>query len=786
MSSAAPFTPQEAALEQRASDLVRQNAAALAEEYTRRFGNEIGTDNAREIVSPEYAASNEARTQWSRATQKPAAALSDCLFEQALQHPDPEKPRVVVMTAGGTGAGKTTALRANPDLSDAQAIYDSNLSSKKSSVARIEAAKAAGNQVEILFVHRDPVEALTGGVLPRAMDEGRIVDLEAHARMYRDAAENFGYLVRRYSRDPEVRFRAFDNTRGPARGRLVPVEETARIRYSTSELRPKLRAALEKEYSDGRISKPVYRATLGPSPAEAPGGVSRDRGSGGPPTGGTGTSAASILGDSGRINAGEPESQRLEGHGAPQSEPGSLAAPSPPRTPNPVKVFLNDETGASNLRLPRSFRAQLTALYLAFFSLLFLLFSAFLYGELARSLTVRLEDTLASEADTAAVLFPDEFEEMKGDAVAAAREVIGELKVRGDFVTIRDGSRVLAASPQTAPRPSDPSATRTVQAGGRNYQIAVSAPLDSIHAQLAVVRRAIFIALPLILALAGLGGYALATRSLRPLGAMAEQARRITGSTLQTRIDIPDAAEELAVLVTSFNELLSRLDQSFDTMRRFVADASHELRTPISVIRGEADVALSQERNPAEYRESLAVVLDESRRLSCLVDDLLNLARADAGHVALLTHDFYLNELLAECCRSVQGLAHARGLQLDCRAGSDLQFTGDEQLLRRLIVNLLDNAIRYTPSGGTVTALLEAGDATVQLRIADTGTGIAPTDAARIFERFYRAGEARNRQDGGFGLGLAIVQWIAEAHRGTVECTSELGQGSVFTVTLPR
>jgi heavy metal sensor kinase len=781
-----PFTPEEAALEQRAGDRVLRNAPALAEEYGRKFGNEIGTDNAREIVSPEYAASQEARTRWSRATQKAAGALSDYLFDDALRNPDPEKPRVVLMTAGGTGAGKTTALRADPELGDAQFIYDSNLSSKKSSVARIEAAKAAGNRVKVLFVHRDPVEALTGGVLPRAMNEGRIVDLEGHARMYRDSAENFGYLVRKYSGDPEVRFTAFDNTRGFARGRTMPLEETARIRYSTSELRPKLRAALENEYSNGRISEPVYRATLGSSSPEASGGVSRNPGPGGPQTGSTGPSVPNLLGNSGRVAAGEPESERLEGDGSPQSGPGSLDPQSQPKAPNPIKQFLDDESGTSNLRLLRSFRAQLTALYLAFFSLLFLLFSIFLYGELSRSLTARLEDTLASEAETAAVLFPDELEEMKGDASAAAREVIGELKVHGDFVTIREGSRVLAASPQSAPLPRDPIATRTVQAGGRTYQIAVSAPLDAIRAELAVVRRAIFIALPLILALAGLGGYGLATRCLRPLGGMAEQARRITGSNLETRIEIPNAAEELAVLVTSFNELLSRLDQSFDTMRRFVADASHELRTPISVIRGEADVALSQERSPAEYRESLAIVLDESRRLSRLVDDLLNLARADAGHVQIQTHDFYLNELLAECCRSVQGLANTRGLALECLPGNDLQFTGDEQLLRRLTINLLDNAIRYTPSGGKVTAALEAGAASVQLRVSDTGIGIAPADRARIFERFYRAGEARSRQDGGFGLGLAIVRWIAESHRGTVDCASDLGRGSTFTVSLPR
>ena len=436
--------------------------------------------------------------------------------------------------------------------------------------------------------------------------------------------------------------------------------------------------------------------------------------------------------------------------------------------------------------LMRSFRAQLTALYLAFFSLLFVLFSIFLYGELSRSLTNRLEVSLASEADTAAVLFPDELQEMKGDEIAAAREVVSELKVHGDFVTIREGSRVLAASPQSPPDPRDPSATRVVQAGGRTYHIVVSASLDTIHAELAVVRRAIFIALPLILALAGLGGYWLATRSLRPLGWMAEQARNITGSNLETRIKIGNAAEELAVLVTSFNELLSRLDQSFETMRRFVADASHELRTPIAVIRGEADVALSQERTPAEYRESLGIILDEARRLSRLVDDLLNLARADAGHVQLQTHDFYLNELLGDCCRSVQGLANSRGLKLECLPGSDLQFSGDEQLLRRLVINLLDNALRYTPSGGKVTAALDAGSASVRLRISDTGIGIAPDDAARVFERFYRAGEARSRQNGGVGLGLAIVRWIAESHRGTVECASHPGQGSTFIVTLPK
>jgi heavy metal sensor kinase len=434
----------------------------------------------------------------------------------------------------------------------------------------------------------------------------------------------------------------------------------------------------------------------------------------------------------------------------------------------------------------RSLRARLTALYLGLFSLLFLLFSVFLYGELSQSLLARLDRTLASEADTAAGLFPDEFQEMKGDALLAAREVVNEMKLHGDLVTVRDGNQTLATSGQPAAGARTRGTSRLAMAGGRTYQIEISASLDSIDVELAVVRRAIFIGLPLVLALAGVGGWLLATRTLRPLASMAEQAHRITGSNLDTRIQVDDAVEELALLVTSFNELLSRLDQAFDTMRRFVADASHELRTPVSVIRGEADVALSKERGEDEYRESLGIVLDESRRLSRLVDDLLNLARADAGHVRLQTHDFYVNELVAECCRSVQGLASARQLTLECRTEGDLQFTGDEQLLRRLLINLLDNAIRYTPAGGTVTAAIESRPEAVRISVADTGIGIQADDQAHIFERFYRTGEARSRRDGGFGLGLAIVKWIAESHQGTVACNSKYGCGSLFTVMLPR
>jgi len=164
----------------------------------------------------------------------------------------------------------------------------------------------------------------------------------------------------------------------------------------------------------------------------------------------------------------------------------------------------------------------------------------------------------------------------------------------------------------------------------------------------------------------------------------------------------------------------------------------------------------------------------------------LNLARADAGRVQLRIEELYLNDLLADCCRSVQPLASARNIDLECRSTEDVPFRGDEGLLRRMVINLLDNAVRYTPPGGKVSAALEAEGPDVRIRIADTGLGIAPESASRVFERFYRADESRSREQDGFGLGLSIVKWVAESHHGAVELTSQPGAGSTFTVRLAR
>jgi len=448
----------------------------------------------------------------------------------------------------------------------------------------------------------------------------------------------------------------------------------------------------------------------------------------------------------------------------------------------------------------KSLRVRLTAWYVAFFSVLFVLFGVFLYEVLSRSLEARLDQTLVSEAEVTAGLLADELDEMHGDVAKASVEAVSEMRVKGGLaVAIFLDSKMLAAS---GPVPSEELATllrgapedgvlaardaRVAVHRMNPYSIVAYGPLAPIAANLRLVRQALLIGAPLMLLLAGLGGYLLATHSMAPIGWMAEQAHKISGSSLDRRLEIGDAAEELQLLAASFNELLGRLDQSFEAMRRFVADASHELRTPLSVIRGEADVALSHDRSSAEYREALAVVLDESRRLSRLVDDLLNLARADAGRVRLQEQNFYFNELVAECCRSLAPLAAARGIRVECPCDIDIPFRGDEQLLRRLVLNLVDNAIRYTQAGGRVTAAVEAKPHGVRLQVSDTGPGIPPEAAPHIFERFYRVSRARSREEGGFGLGLSIVKWIAETHRGAVELDSGPEIGTTFTVTLPQ
>ena len=298
------------------------------------------------------------------------------------------------------------------------------------------------------------------------------------------------------------------------------------------------------------------------------------------------------------------------------------------------------------------------------------------------------------------------------------------------------------------------------------------------------------IVIPITLLIAGLGGYFLARRSLSPVVAMSEQARWIGAENLEARLSVRNPDDELGHLAGSFNGLLDRLNASFDRQKRFVADASHELRTPVAILCGETEVALAKEdRSEQEYRETLGILADESKRLKRIVEDLFTLARADAGQYPLSYTDFYLDELAAECAKNVRTLAAAKQITLACDPSGEALIRADESLVRRMLLNLLDNAIKYTQPGGFVSVHVAHLDGAYDLSVTDSGPGIPGDLHSRIFERFFRVDKARSRkeQDGsGAGLGLSIGAWIASAHSGKLGLTRSGSEGSTFTATLPK
>jgi heavy metal sensor kinase len=330
---------------------------------------------------------------------------------------------------------------------------------------------------------------------------------------------------------------------------------------------------------------------------------------------------------------------------------------------------------------------------------------------------------------------------------------------------------------------------RRFSSGGKAYNLLI---LQSLHPQqemLEEVTSTFAWIIPIAILLASGGGYFLARKSLAPVVAMSSQAGRIGAANLHERLAVQNEKDELGHLARSFNSLLDRLSRSFERQQRFMADASHELRTPVAILRGESEVALSQQaRSAEEYRESLGVLHQEAARLTHIVEDLFTLTRADAGQYPLQPRDFYLDELAAECVHSARTLALAKRITLNLEAAPESPIQADESLLRRMILNLLDNAIKYTPESGCVTVSCRRTGTEYALSITDTGGGIPADLQPRIFERFFRADKARSRAEndgGGAGLGLSISRWIAEAHHGRLEVTHSDSTGSTFTAYLP-
>ena len=290
---------------------------------------------------------------------------------------------------------------------------------------------------------------------------------------------------------------------------------------------------------------------------------------------------------------------------------------------------------------------------------------------------------------------------------------------------------------------------------------------------------------PLALALAGWGGWFLAHRALSPVDRMTQTARKIKAGQLHARLETTGANDELDRLADTLNEMLGRLESAFTEMRQFTADASHELQTPLTILRGEIEVALRSTRSADEYTDVLKSALEEIQRISVLVEGLLLLARSDAGMLRMDRAPVDLVLVAEEVMGRLGPRAAAKAVTLAFGQIEPLEVSGDLVHLRRLLFNLVDNAIKYTREKGTVRVTITRGDGLAAVAVEDTGIGIPPEEQQKVFQRFYRSADARSQAEGGSGLGLSIVKSIAEAHEGRVELASEPGGGSVFKVYLP-
>jgi heavy metal sensor kinase len=321
---------------------------------------------------------------------------------------------------------------------------------------------------------------------------------------------------------------------------------------------------------------------------------------------------------------------------------------------------------------------------------------------------------------------------------------------------------------------------------GQESLVLLLAPLDEVDRELGQLLVVLLTAVPVALLLAGGAGYFLSRQALTPLAQLHRLTREITAERLDRRLPVLHPGDELGRLTQTINAMIGRLERSFTEVRRFTADAAHELRTPLTAIRTEAEVSLVKPLSVAEHQQLLGSILEECERLARLTEQLLMLAREDAGVGRTVREPLDLAALVHSVVETMRPLAEARGLQLRNDCPGPLYIQGDEVRLRQVFYNLLDNAIKCTPAGGTIEARLGRRDQAVVAVLRDTGIGIPPEHLPHVFVRFYRVDRARSRADGGTGLGLSIVQSIVTAHGGQIDLASAPGLGTTCTVTLPE
>jgi len=459
------------------------------------------------------------------------------------------------------------------------------------------------------------------------------------------------------------------------------------------------------------------------------------------------------------------------------------------------------------MSLFRSIRLRLTLWYVLLLAITLAAFSAGLYLAMRQSLYRNLDDSLEGRAEIVGGLVTEGGRLTDEEVAIPGDPVDGE-----EFVRVYDlnGDVAFDNTSERFPVPGDPDSLQAALSGtttqrgvdiGRVNLRVMTAPIrasgdiigvvevglseEDVRGSLQVLLVIIAVGYPLALVIASGGGVFLAGRALSPIDALTRTARKISAQDLSQRLDMRLPDDEVGRLARTFDDMIARLDDAFRRQRQFTADASHELRTPLTAIKGQTEVALQRDRDVEAYKQVLRAVNSEVDRMMRLVGSLLALARADARQIPISKEKVALDAVVSDAIEQIRPAAERNGISISLRGDGQVQLMADQDLLLQLMLNLLDNAVKYTPNGGTIDVSWSGSNHHAEVAVSDSGPGIAPEHLPHIFDRFYRVDKARTRAEGGVGLGLSICRWVAEAHGGSIEAASAPGRGATFTVRLP-
>ncbi|MBM4276433.1 MAG: HAMP domain-containing protein [Deltaproteobacteria bacterium] len=488
----------------------------------------------------------------------------------------------------------------------------------------------------------------------------------------------------------------------------------------------------------------------------------------------------------------------------------------------------------------RSLRFKLTLWYVLILGILLISFSSFLYLTLSRSLYRDVDHKLRSLAELIASESTSPSSKFGFGNIDQALEASMNLKPIGKFIQVLDESGRIGRTSENLKSVQLPISLNALRNGSKGLityetnhslrntplriitypvkeqnqvtkMIQVASSLEDVEDALNTLLIILIVTVPSILMIASLGGQFLANKALKPVDRITQTARMITSQNLNQRIQTLKVKDEISRLIDTFNEMISRLDQSFRQIKQFTTDASHELKTPLTILKGEVEVALRKKRPLHEYEQILESNLEEIDRMSKIVEDLLLLSKADIGEIRLNREDIHLTRFIRGLTEQMKILAQPKNIRIEISNHQDeIHVFGDTLRMRELFINLIENGIKYTEAGGSILitltketdpppeALRRAGGSLnpltpkerkaatfAKIIVEDTGIGIAKEDQEKIFNRFFRVDKARSREQGGSGLGLSICKWIVEAHQGEITVQSEPGKGSSFIVKLP-